>query len=82
MQKQKLALEAKMKDELAIVSLSPLSMQIIELIKSRGATSISEVVAVTAANRNTVKLHFQNLVASGRLEKKGVGRSSRYKIRS
>lgn len=36
MQKQKLALEKKLKDELAAVRLPPLSLQIIELIRSRG----------------------------------------------
>jgi len=82
MQKQKIALEAKMNDELAIAKLSPLSLQIIELIKSRGASSIGEVVAVTGANRNTVKLHCKNLLADGHLEKEGVGRGTRYRMRS
>jgi Fic family protein len=82
MQKQKVALEAKMKDELAATKMPRLSLQIIELIKSRGATSIGEAVAATGANRNTVKLHFKNLVADGHLEKVGVGRGMRYRMRS
>lgn len=81
MQKQKLALEAKMKDELAAIKLPPLSLQIIEFIKSRGPTSIGEAVAATGANRNTVKVHFKNLVADGHLEKEGVGRGMRYRMR-
>lgn len=82
MQKQKIALEAKMKDELVATKMPRLSLQIIELIKSRGATSIGEAVATTGANRNTVKLHFKNLVADGHLEKEGVGRGMRYRMRS
>ncbi len=82
MQKQKVALEAKMKDELAATKMPRLSLQIIELIKSRGATSIGEAVAVTGANRNTVKLHFRNLVNDGHLEKEGLGRGMRYRMRS
>ncbi len=82
MQKQKVALEAKMKDELAATKMPRLSLQIIELIKSRGPTSIGEAVAATGANRNTVKLHFKNLVNDGHLEKEGVGRGMRYRMRS
>lgn len=82
MQRQKVALEAKMKDELAAARLAPLSLQIIEFIKSRGATSIGEAVAATGANRNTVKVHFKNLVNDGHLEKEGVGRGVRYRMRS
>ncbi len=82
MQKQKAALEAKMKDELAATKMPPLSLQIIEFIKSRGPTSIGEAVAATGANRNTVKVHFRNLVNDGHLEKEGVGRGMRYRMRS
>jgi len=81
MQKQKVALDAKMRNELAATQMPRLSLQIIELIKSRGPTSIGEAVAVTGANRNTVKVHFRNLVNDGYLEREGVGRSMRYRIR-
>jgi Fic family protein len=82
MQRQKISLEAKMKDELAATKMPRLSAQIIELIKSRGATSLGEAASVLGANRNTIKLHFKNLVADGHLEKLGVGRGMRYRIRS
>jgi Fic family protein len=81
MQKQKVALEAKMKDELAATKLPRLSLQIVELIKSRGETSLGEAAAVLGANRNTIKVHFKNLVNNGRLEKVGVGRGMRYRMR-
>lgn len=82
MQKQKVTLEAKMKDELAATKMPRLSVQIIELIKSRGVTSLGEAAAVLGANRNTVKVHFRNLVADGYLEKEGVGRGIRYRIKT
>lgn len=81
MQRQKLVLEAKMKDEMAATKMPRLSLQIIELIKSRGATSIGEAVATIGANRNTVKVHFRNLVNDGHLVKEGVGRGMRYRIK-
>lgn len=82
MQKQKIALEAKMNDELVATQLPPLSLQIIEFIRSRGPTSIGETVAAIGANRNTVKVHFKNLVVEGHLQKDGVGRGTRYRMRS
>jgi Fic family protein len=81
MQKQKIALEKKMKDELAVTKMPRLSLQIIDLIKSRGPTSIGEAVAATGANRNTVKVHFRNLVNDGYLEKEGLGRGVQYRIK-
>ncbi len=82
MHKQKVALEAKMNDELKTMKMPRLSLQIMELIKSRGPTSIGEAVATTGANRNTVKVHLRNLVADEYLQKEGVGRGLRYRILS
>lgn len=81
MQKQKAALEKKLADELAAAKLPPLSLQIIELIRGRGPTSISEVVSATGANRNTVKVHFRRLVDDGHLVAEGVGRGVRYRMK-
>lgn len=81
MQKQKIALERKLTDELATTKLPPLSLQIIELIKSRGPSSMAEVFAATAANRNTLKVHFRRLTADGLLVAEGVGRGTRYRLK-
>jgi Fic family protein len=81
MQKQKAALEKKMDEETLIASLPELSIQIVDLLKSRGQASVSDVVAVTGANRNTVKTHFKTLAAQGRLVKEGAGRGARYRLR-
>jgi Fic family protein len=80
MQKQKAALERKLTNELSAAKLPPLSLQVIELIRSRGPTSISEVVAATGANRNTVKVHIKRLVEGGQIVAGGVGRGVRYRM--
>lgn len=81
MQKQKAALEKKLADELVAAKLPQLSLQIIELIRNRGPTSISEAVSTTGANRNTVKVHFRRLVDDGHLVAQGVGRGVRYRMK-
>ncbi len=70
-----------MKVELAANKMPVMSLQILELIKSRGLTSIGEAVAAIGANRNTIKVHFRYLVADGYLEIEGVGRGVRYRVR-
>jgi Fic family protein len=81
MRKQKASLERKLADELEAMKLPRLSLQIIELIKSRGPSAIAEIVAATHANRNTVKVHLRDLVADGILAAEGVGRGVRYRMR-
>jgi Fic family protein len=80
MQKQKAALEKKLTDELIAAKLPPLSLKIIEFIRSRGPTSISEVASVTGANRNTLKVHIKRLVDDGHIVADGVGRGVRYRM--
>jgi Fic family protein len=80
-QKQKIALEKKLNTELLLTRLPELSIQIIELIKSRGPSSIADVVQVTKANRNTVKFHFKTLVERGNLVQEGAGRGARYRLK-
>lgn len=81
MRKQEAALEKKLADELATAKLPQLSLQIFELIRNRGPTSISEVVSTTGANRNTVKVHFRRLVDDGHLLAEGVGRGVCYRMK-
>ena len=82
MQKQKRALEFKLKEELETVKLPQLSLRILELIRSRGPLSIAEILAGTKANRNTLKLYLRNLVADGLLAAEGRGRRVRYHLAS
>lgn len=82
LQKQKATLERKLQTELLLAKLPELSMQIIELIKSRGFSSVADVVELTKSNRNTVKSHFRILVEKGHLLKEGAGRGVRYRLKS
>ena len=80
MQKQKIALEKKLQDEKLLERMPELSMQIIEIAKNKGSTSVADVVALTKANRNTVKAHINKLVGQNYLEPKGTGRGTRYSV--
>jgi predicted HTH transcriptional regulator len=76
---QKKRLEIKVQQENLLLSQLPqLSLQILELVKSRGRATIREIVAVTGANRNTVKKHLEALVETNRLRKNGVGKGTWY----
>lgn len=79
MQQQKRKLEAKIeKENLMQKQLPELSLKILDTIRSHGRTTLSGAVAATDGNRNTVKRHFQKLVADGYLLKQGSGRATWY----
>lgn len=79
LQKQKHRLEIKIqREQLLLAQLPPLSLQILDLIKSRGRGTIKEMVALTGANRNTVKKHVEALTDAQRLQQKGAGKGTWY----
>lgn len=81
LQKQKRVLEAKLDQELLLLNLPPLSIQIIEIVKSRGPTALADLVKITNANRNTIKLHLKNLSQKNILVAEGKLKGTRYRIR-
>lgn len=77
LQQQKRRLEVKVeKENLLLMQLPELSLQILQFIKSRGKTTIGEIVTVTNANRNTIKKHLETLVDTKRLQKNGIGKGT------
>jgi len=76
-QKQRLAIKLE-KEHLLLARLPELALKIVELAKSRGRVTISEVVILTEANRNTVKKQLEMLVNKKLLMKHGVGRGTWY----
>lgn len=79
LQQQKNRLQIKLeREKLLLVQLPELSLQILELVKSRGRITISEIVTLTGANRNTVKKHLETLVADKHLQRNGSGRGVWY----
>lgn len=79
LQEQKRRLEKKIEQERIILSALPeLSLQIVEIIKERGRTTVSDTVALTGANRNTVKKHIAGLVEQGHISQHGKGKGTWY----
>lgn len=61
-----------MEREQKVLAVMPeLSLQIIELARQQGRATITDVLAHTGKNRNTIKRHLQKLVLAGHLSKHG-----------
>jgi Fic family protein len=69
------------REKMLLMNLPDLSIQILNVLKDRGRLSIGEAVAITGANRNTLKLHFKNLLEKGSIELHGRGRGAWYGLR-
>jgi Fic family protein len=78
MKKQKDNLSRKIEREQLMTKLPELSNQILQIVKDHGQTSISDIQAVTQANRNTIKVHLRDLVDSGYLSRQGKGKGTVY----
>ncbi len=77
---QKEILAKKIEKESLLIKLPRLSRQIIDLVKDHGELSISEIVSITKANRNTVKKKLAELVKDRYLVIQGQGKGTRYVI--
>jgi Fic family protein len=79
LRQQKNRLEAKIAQERIMIERLPeLAVQILELAKSHGRITNSQVVDITGANRNTVKKHLQMLVSARHLVQHGSGKATWY----
>lgn len=79
LKQQKSRLEIKIEREhLLLASLPELSLHILEFAKTRGRITISEILVLTGANRNTIKKHLETLVKAQHLQKYGVGKGTWY----
>lgn len=78
-QKQKLEVKIE-REKLLLGQLPELSLKILELVRSRGRITISEIVTLTDANRNTVKKHLESLVNAKHLVKHGVNKGVWYSL--
>lgn len=66
------------REKMLLMNLPDLSIQILDALKDRGRLTIGEAVAITGANRNTLKPHFKNLLEKGLIELHGKGRGAWY----
>ncbi len=79
LQQQKARLEIKMEREKLLHSqLPPLSVEIVDLVKTHGALKIAQIVEMTGANRNTIKKHLADLVVANHLVKQGERKGTVY----
>lgn len=61
------------------VELSPLAEQLAHLLAERGSLTVAEAAAATAANRNTLKDKFSELVEADVAQLHGKGRGAHYR---
>ena len=66
------------REHLVILNLPSLSVQILEMVKEYGHMTLSQIVGISSANRNTVKKHLQALVAANHLAQHGIGKGTWY----
>ena len=79
LQQQKQRLEKKIERERIVIGTLPeLSVKILELAKEHGRLTVSQIVDLTNANRNTVKKHLQTLVSANHLSQHGTGKGTWY----
>jgi Fic family protein len=76
--KQKDVLADKIEKEHLMAPLAPLSQELLGMIDSHGRMTVRQAVALTGANRNTIKHHLKQLVTAGRLVQRGTGRGTWY----
>jgi Fic family protein len=76
--RQKDVLGAKIERERLMAPLARLSEELLAIVREHGRLTVREAVALTGANRNTVKDHLRRLVNSGRLARRGRGRGTWY----
>jgi Fic family protein len=78
MKKQKDNLALKIERERLMVRLSELSTKIVHVVKDHGRLGISDIQAITQANRNTIKVRLRELVDDGYLIMQGKGKGALY----
>jgi Fic family protein len=79
LQQQVKRLEIKVEREKIVLSTMPeLSIQILDQVRDHGRVTISEMVELSGASRNTLKDHFKALVSNNHLKLNGKGRGAWY----
>ena len=75
-------LEVKIEREhLLLAALPKLSMDLLTIARAHGRLTVAGAQAQTGANRSTIKLHIQKLMATGQLAQRGVGRGTWYALK-
>lgn len=81
LQGQKQMLERKVERERILLETLPeLSARILELTREHGRLTTAQIVSLTGANRNTIKVHLKNLAQAELISQHGVGRGTWYGV--
>ncbi len=70
------------REKIVMAALPDLSLQVVDWTREHGRITIGEAIRLTGASRNTLKLHFRQLVERGHLTQHGAGRGVWYELRS
>ena len=68
------------REKLVLAPLPELSLQIIEFARGHGRVTMSDMIRLTGASRNTLKLHFRMLVEKKYIKQRGSGRGVWYEL--
>jgi Fic family protein len=68
------------REKIIMASLPELSLQIVEFAREHGRITIGDAIKLTGTSRNTLKVHFRNLVERGHLIQHGNGRGVWYEL--
>ena len=78
---QKRALDEKVRREKIVLdALPPLSVQILDIVRTQGRITVAEAAKITGTSRNTVKDHLKALSDAGHLVRHGAGRGTWYAL--
>jgi len=80
-QKANLANKVEQEQEQSDVELPLLSVKIIELIKQHDRLTIAQIVELSGANQNTLKVRLRELVNAERIYRHGKARATWYSLR-
>ncbi|MDD3937270.1 Fic family protein [Rhodoferax sp.] len=69
------------REKIVLAALPELSLQIVEFAREHGRVTIGDAIKWTGVSRNTLKLHFRNLVEHGHLNQQGSGRGVWYELK-
>ena len=69
------------REKLVLAALPKLSLQIVEFAREHGRVTMGDAIRLTGASRNTLKLHFRDLVERAYLTQSGSGRGVWYQLR-
>jgi len=78
--RQKEVLAGKVAQEKIMLTLPPLSRQLLDIARDHERLTITDAVKLTGANRNTIKVHLRRMVGEGYLHQHGKGRGSWYSV--